>query len=421
MSAGESLEVGDKPSSFPGRVVRSIDIQEDIEERFVGDLPPTSLDGVFTPGEDLTARVRLDLVSPDRDGEPTKFEEVDFQAPEQTGEQVVTIDFFGDTIRREIVVVPLDSPERDPANPPVDSPEDPTPGDGDGSDGDETDGSDDPPSTPPPSETGRPSIQIPTIRTTRRTFTFFNGIIEFTAITEVSVTQTDVDLPSLSDYGSFRTLDVLLESVSNRVDRLSDDVETALDQIDELAAQLQGINLQDIRRGLDQFRDRLSREIQDIRRVVDSRVQALQRAIDTAVADLQAEITAEVTDLQRLSESVIARIQRQVNQLRSDLLPEALDGQQLSDRIVGEVAGLLPQQFDSAGEAFGFLGDLSASDGLRAFISDPAGYVLDAVLSEAERRLDETLLPRLKSLTDAALDVALESETKERLRDQADE
>lgn len=91
-------------------------------------------------------------------------------------------------------------------------------------------------------------------------------------------------------------------------------------------------------------------------------------------------------------------------------------------RLTGSVGVVDPTGVDAAVE-FDFTG-LQAevlSPLPSSFIGDPAEYVFQTVLSELESRVTVDVAERVKGVLDGFLELLLAEETKERLRDQADE
>jgi len=295
----------------------------------------------------------------------------------------------------------------------------------------------DPDPDPDPEPTpGGPSITVPEIVTTRRTFSFFQGAVEFTAVTEVGINQREVGLPALSAYDAFGTLQDRVDSLTDTLNGVEDDLGFLEETVGELQDTVQGIDLQDIRTDLFELQADLSSAITDLRDFAERQARQVRDDLEREVTELEAALTSTLAEAKAFTREIRASLQTEIqgvlstaqaaidsalSDLRANLLPEALDGQQLSQRILSEVEAVLPDRFRSLAEAFSFLAGLDESTALKDFIDNPPQYVLNAVLSEAERQLDQTLLPRLKTLTDRALEVALAPATKQRLRDRTDE
>lgn len=288
---------------------------------------------------------------------------------------------------------------------------------------------------PEPAPEG-PSITVPEIVTNSRTFSFFGGSIQFTAVTEVGVNTREIGIPAPSEFQVFQALQDRVDALTDSVDAVEDDLSFLEQTVGELQDAIQGIDLQDIRRRLSGVEADLRGAISGLRDFAERQAAQVRDDLEREVTELEAALTSTLAEAKAFTREIRASLQAEIqgvltaaqqavdsalSELRADLVPEALDGQQLSQRILTEVEAVLSDRFRSLAEAFGFLADLDESTALKDFIDNPPQYVLNAVLSEAERQLDENLLPRLKTLTDRALDVALEPGTKQRLRDRTDE
>jgi glutamyl-tRNA reductase len=171
--------------------------------------------------------------------------------------------------------------------------------------------------------------------------------------------------------------------------------------------------------------DRVAQAAEDAAKEADRSLSSLKGTITEEVSGIKstAETAAEeVTGLiDRLPNNIPALINEEVQNVREGLLPEAVNATSLNQAIESQVKAVLPVTLDQLQKAVNRVEELGRSEALQSFLENPAGYVLDAVFSEARRRVGEGLGSRIRRLTNALLVAATSDETRQRLRDQAEE
>jgi len=139
--------------------------------------------------------------------------------------------------------------------------------------------------------------------------------------------------------------------------------------------------------------------------------------IDGLRADLEAARQELGDQIDQTLQTATGQIDQAIEGLRLDLVPEALDPRALSETIRQEVRAVLPVTLPEIGQAVADIQELVNDEALSSFLSDPAGYVLNAVLSEARRRASPDLAGRLGRIIDRLLEEAIDPEVKQRLNE----
>jgi hypothetical protein len=344
---------------------------------------------------------------------------VTYQVPGTFNVSVTITGGGGILARPETSVTVIEAPEEPEPEPPEEEPPEEPPEDGDGG---------------PARDPIR--FSVPTLRVNTRTFEFLDGLVTFTAVTEVGVEQRDIEIPPPLEFSVIEDIRSTIDLIQNDLSIIDTTLRRVERDIEDIQARLENADLPSLSTILRRVNEALDARFQRFRRNVVGTIDDVRSDIESQIADFRDELDTTVAELDRTAQSLSRQISRlrddfiqdaqdliddAVVSLRSELTLEAFDIRRLRETIQAEITETLPVQFQTLGEAFAFLGDLRDSSGLQNFIDSPTEYILDSVFSEVRRRLGGGILDRLKSLTDDVLDVALSSSTKERLRNYGDE
>jgi uncharacterized protein YoxC len=288
--------------------------------------------------------------------------------------------------------------------------------------------------TPDPRPGQAPLLQIPRPTLESRTLVILGE--EFTVPSSLTFGEESfpVRLPAFRTYLQTANLGFDLSAVGRRLDSLTSSVDRVGLDLTELERRVRSLPGSDVIQRLREDVNGLGAELDGLASEVRSEVRrrvaettSLVREVDDRLTRLFEQTQTRVAGLEqtflgRLTQTA-ADIRRETRQaftdLRGDILPEALDRRNLARTVRGEVRAVLPVRVDQLGEAVQTVRDLRESESFQSFRSDPAGYILDAVFSEAERRVGDGLASRLKRLGDSLLESSLEPETRERLRERS--
>jgi PKD repeat protein len=242
----------------------------------------------------------------------------------------------------------------------------------------------------------------------------------------------DVRLPSFDAYLQTANLGFDLSSVGFRLDQLTDTVDDLVFDVEtlgETVAELQDTEIvQGIQDRIDGLQSELAGSVQDLRQEIDQAfrdARGLFREVDSRLTRLVNGLESDVRELRQTArreidqalQTATDQIDQAIEGLRLDLLPEALDPRALSETIRREVRAVLPVTLPEIGQAVADTQELVNDEALSSFLSDPAGYVLNAVLSEARRRASPDLAGRLGRIIDRLLEEAIDPEVKQRLNE----
>lgn len=213
-----------------------------------------------------------------------------------------------------------------------------------------------------------------------------------------------VDLADVPDIDDLRAA---INDLQQRVDGLVDEaVAQARQLVNDARADLQRAidsAVADVRQFVDRrlgdLDESVASAIADVRQAIKSARQDLSQSIDSAVADLRGLVRSARRDL---SQAITSAVNGVETAIMSTLRPIIEDVQQAIDSVSKDVEQLRR--------------DILAAipNGL---LEDPTRWAFTAVLEEAEQNLEAVVIPFVKRLTEATLQIVLTADTKQDLRD----
>jgi len=275
------------------------------------------------------------------------------------------------------------------------------------------------------------SFSVPRIDFQTRGVRFFGGdeFIRVVTDIEVGTVQREVEIPTAR--GAVRALRDTQQEIFDRLAGVEAELEELPSRIrrefpdtSEIVPapilDLVGLFPQSLPVALTELRREVSDLLERVPNGLSIILEALQRRVDRALAEAERAFdraVAQAQELVRASEAQLrSDIDGAIRDLRGDLLPEAVNAAELAGTATAAVESQIGTTLAEVGEAVTEVRALRSNRVLQTLLDDPAGFVLDAALSEARRRFGSGLAGRLKALAETGLQAVLSDTTKQRLK-----
>jgi hypothetical protein len=288
------------------------------------------------------------------------------------------------------------------------------------------------PAVPEPKAGDAPTIDIPLPSLQYETFDFVFGLKEIPVGLGLGPDTFEVRLPPFDTYVQSAELGFNFSGLGTFINSVNADIDRLQRKVGNLQAEAGGavdaLTPTDLTRLVNDpasevrsVIDRVAQAAEDAAKEADRSLRSLRGTIQEEVSGIRATAETAATEvtglIDRLPNNIPALINEEVQNVREGLLPEAVNATSLNQAIESQVKAVLPVTLDQLQKAVNRVEELGRSEALQSFLENPAGYVLDAVFSEARRRVGEGLGSRIRRLLAALLEAQVSPEAKERLNE----